>query len=100
MNPTHRVDPDQLAREQVLGRLISRLVIVIGLVALAGAVIPGTPGTVLGALAIIVVTAVPVLRVVWLVVIWRRQGDTRFVTLAVALLALMVVGTLLAVLRR
>lgn len=100
MSATHRVDPDQFRREQALGHLISRLVLAIGVLALAGAVLPGTLGTVVAAISIVAVTAIPVARVVWLVVIWRRQGDRRFTRLGLALLALMVVGTLLAVLRR
>lgn len=100
MSATHRVDPDQFRREQVLGRLISRLVLAIGGLALLGAVLPGTVGTVVATIAIVAVTAIPVARVVWLVVIWQRQGDRRFTHLGLALLALMILGTLLAVLRR
>jgi hypothetical protein len=49
--------------------------------------------------AIAAVVSLPLLRVLWLVAVWRRQGDRRFVIAGVALLVLVALGVVAAALR-
>lgn len=94
-----RVDPLQQQREATFARWSRRAVVVVGLLALAGALVPGDLGRTLAAGAITAVVALPLLRVLWLVAVWHRQHDRRFVIAGLALLGLVVVGVVAAALR-
>lgn len=65
--------------------------------ALAAAV-PGDAGTAIGTAAVGVVIAAPLLRVAWLAKRFVREGDDRFALLALALLAVVATGAVLALL--
>ncbi|MEX0665765.1 MAG: hypothetical protein WD598_13495 [Acidimicrobiia bacterium] len=69
----------------------------IGLVSATGALaFGGDVGHALGVAAVTVVTAMPLLRVSWLVFRWTEERDWRFVALGVALLGVVGLGALLA----
>ncbi|HVR32340.1 MAG TPA: hypothetical protein VMS74_06490 [Acidimicrobiia bacterium] len=73
---------------------------VIGTLALVGIVVPGTLGTVASGAAVILLTAVPLLRVVWVVVRLAGERDRRFVIVGVALLSAVAFGVLISVFLR
>ncbi len=63
---------------------------------LLGATVPGDAGIALATAAVAAVVALPLLRVAWLAVRWARKDDLRFAGLAVALLAVVGGGVVLA----
>jgi len=62
-------------------------------------VVPGDWGTGLATAAIAIVTAIPIVRVGWLVKRWAGQRDTKYAWAAVVLLALVAVGPVIALLQ-
>lgn len=94
-----RVDARQPRAEARFGRWNRRLAALVAVVALVGAVLPDPwgPGAAVAAVALII--AAPVGRVLWLVALWYRQGDRRFVGVGVVLLCIMAVGVVAAALR-
>jgi Na+/proline symporter len=92
-------DPRQHQRETVFAQWSRRAVVLVGVLALAGALVPGGAGRTLAGLAIAVVVALPLLRVLWLVALWRHQRDRRFVAAGLALLGLVALGVVAAALR-
>ena len=74
---------------------VTRAVIALGLVS---AVLPVSARTVLATVAVAVVVAVPLLRVLWLVHRWRQEHDRRFVGVGLALLGVIAAGAALAAL--
>jgi hypothetical protein len=97
---SHRVDPTQAGAEERVGLVISGTLIVSAVLALVGVVLPGSWGTGLATAALVLVTAIPIVRVGWLVKRWAGQRDTKFVWAAVVLLALVAVGPIIALLQR
>ncbi len=92
----HRVDPTQAAAEERVGSLVSRALVVVAILALVGVVVPGASWV--AGIGVGLVTAIPVLRVIWLIGRWVRIRDMRYVWAGVVLLALIVVGPALALL--
>lgn len=98
--PTHRVDPTQGAAEERVGRVISFALVVAAVCALIGVAASGTLAVVFSGSAVGIVTAIPILRVVWLVNRWLSQRDVRFVWVALVLLAFIAIGPLVGFLQR
>lgn len=73
-----------------------------GLIGLAvvALVLPGGAGRAVQWVVVGLVTAGPLVRVLWLVHRWRQERDWRFVGAGVALLAVIAVGALLATFAR
>ena len=92
----HRVDPTQAGAEERVGLAISGTLVVAAVLALVGVMVPGGWGTGLATAAIIIVTAIPIVRVGWLVKRWVGQRDMKFAWAAVVLLALVAVGPIIA----
>lgn len=92
-------DPAQAERERVFGRRSRQAVLLVGVLALCGALIPGDAGRMLAGTAIAVVVAIPLVRVVWLIMLWRAQRDRRFVWSGLALLGVVILGVIAAALR-
>lgn len=90
------VDPAQHAAEERLGRVIARVLIVVGVLAAVSLVMPS--GDVVGWISVSIAMAIPVARVGWLAIRWARIRDTRYVIAAVILLALIAVGPVVALL--
>lgn len=67
-------------------------------VALLGWVLPDPVGDALALAAVVVVAAVPLLRVAWLILRWAQEEDGRFVLTGSALLVVVAVGAVLAAL--
>lgn len=88
------VDPTQHAAEEWLGRLISRSLVVVGVLAFLGLVLSDLRW--LAWTAVALATAIPVARVLWLAVRWAKIRDQRYVWAAVVLLALIAVGPIIA----
>ncbi len=82
--PVHALPP------LMLGATIAAFVL-----AIVGAVVDGRAGTVAAGLAVGVIVAVPLLRVVIVGVHWLRMGDKRFALIAGALLAVVGLGALI-----
>ncbi len=66
------------------------------LLAVIGAVVDGRVGTVAAGLAVGVIVATPLLRVVIVGVHWLRIGDRRFAMTAIALLSVVGLGAIIA----
>ena len=66
--------------------------------AIVGAFIDGRAGRTAAGLAVAVIVAVPLLRVVVVGTHWWRVGDRRFAAIAAGLLALVGLGAILALL--
>lgn len=96
MTAPHRIDPSQAAAEERIGLVVSRSLIVVAVLSLAGLVIPGASWV--AGVGIGLVTAIPVLRVVWLIARWAKIRDMRYAWAGVILLALIAVGPALALL--
>ena len=96
----HRVDPTQAAVEERVGLAISATLIVAAVLAFVGVVVPGSWGTGLATAAIVIVTAIPIVRVGWLVKRWAGQRDTTYAWAAVVLLALVAIGPIIALVQR
>lgn len=73
---------------------------VIGSLALVGIAVPGIIGSVAAGAAVILLTAVPLLRVVWVVVRLAGEQDRRFVIVGVALLSAVAFGALISLFLR
>ena len=95
---SQRVDPTQAAAEERVGLLVWRALLFSGALALVGVLLPSRIGKPLEIAAIAIVTAVPLLRVAWLVKRWMAIGDATYVRWAVLLLLLVAVGPVLALL--
>jgi hypothetical protein len=89
-----RVDPTQHLAEERLGRVISRVLVVVGILAAASLIIPD--GEVVGWVAVGIATAIPVARILWLAVRWARLRDRPYVLAAIILLVLIAVGPAVA----
>ena len=68
----------------VLSKILMVALVVTFACALGGAFLPGTAGVWSGTACIIILIAVPVLRVTWLVVDWSRTRDVKFALLGCA----------------
>ncbi|MGA1785011.1 MAG: hypothetical protein ACO39R_06490 [Pontimonas sp.] len=90
------VDPTQNAAEERLGRVIARVLILVGVLAAVSLVIPN--GDVVGWISVSIAMAIPVTRVGWLAIRWARIRDTPYVMAAVILLILIAVGPVVALL--
>ena len=75
-----------------LSRILQVALVLTFALALGGAFLPGTAGTVSGTACIVILIAAPVLRVAWLVVDWSREKDMRFAFLGCGLLAVLAAG--------
>ena len=89
----------QLAREPLddLSRWLRRAVIVTAACAALGLALPGRAGLDVATGAVVVIIAAPLLRVVWLIVAWARSGDWRFVRIGCGLLAVVAIGSGVAI---
>jgi hypothetical protein len=94
-----RVDPSQALAEERVGLVVWRTLLVASGLALVGVLLPYRFGKPFEILAIAVVTAIPLVRVAWLIKRWRAIDDMKYVWWAVALLALVAIGPLLVLLK-
>lgn len=95
---TPRVDPSQALAEERVGEIVWRVLIGSAVLALVGVILPSRIGRPLEVVAIAIVTAIPLVRVGWLIKRWWGLRDTKYVWWAVVLLALVAVGPVLALL--
>ncbi len=70
-----------------------------GFAALA-AVVGGDTGAALATIAIAMAISAPLCRVIWLILRWPREGDTRYVVAGLCLLATVCAGVVLALIKR
>jgi len=73
----------------VLSKILMIALVVTFACALGGAFLPGTIGVWSGTACIVILIAVPVLRVTWLVADWTRTRDVKFALLGCALLVVL-----------
>ena len=83
----------------VLSKILMVALVVTFACALGGAFLPGTAGVWSGTACIIILIAVPVLRVTWLVVDWTRTRDVKFALLGSVLLVVVATSGAIVVLR-
>ena len=83
----------------VLSKILMIALVVTFACALGGAFLPGTIGVWSGTACIIILIAVPVLRVTWLVVDWTRIRDVKFALLGCALLVVLAMSGAIIFLR-
>jgi hypothetical protein len=88
--------PHQERDDRRLSGALRTATVVCLVLAALGAVLPGTWGRTVAGIAVTAVVAVPLLRVVWLVARWWREGDRRFVAAGCVLLGLVALGFVLA----
>ena len=79
---------------------LRRVVRVLAAIATVGLVVPGDIGSSSAGLAVIVLIAVPLIRVVGIVVRLATEHDRRFVLVGVGLLSATALGVLISVLLR
>ena len=87
------------AHVDLLARILRVALSAAFVAACGGAFVPGTVGDVSAIVCIGVLIAAPTLRVVWLTVVWARQGDRRFTAMGAVLLAVLVASALIAFIR-
>ena len=83
----------------VLSKILMIALVVTFACALGGAFLPGTIGVWSGTACIVILIAVPVLRVTWLVVDWTRVRDVKFALLGCALLVVLATSAAIIFLR-
>ena len=83
----------------VLSKILMVALVVTFACALGGAFLPRTAGVWSGTACIIILIAVPVLRVTWLVVDWTRTRDMKFALLGCALLVVLATSGAIVILR-
>lgn len=93
------VDPDQSARDRRFGRWSQRVVVIVLVLAVGALVTEGSWRSGLGVTVVTAVILLPFLRVMWLLAIWVRQRDRRFIWCGIALLTMIVAGIAVAALR-
>jgi len=92
-------DPEQFARDRRFGRWSQRVVVIVFALTVGALVSRGAWRSVLGVTVVTTVILMPFLRVLWLLAIWVRQRDRRFVWCGIALLTMIVAGITVAALR-
>jgi hypothetical protein len=92
-----RPHPKQEADDRRLSSALRSATVACLVLAVLGAALPGRWGRAVAGVAVGAVIAVPLLRVVWLVARWSREGDRRFVVAGCALLGLVALGFVLAI---
>jgi hypothetical protein len=95
---TPRVDPTQALAEERAGLLVWRTLLFACALAFIGVVLPVRFGKPLEIAAIAIVTAIPLVRVMWLIKRWSVLRDMKYVWWAVVLLVLVAVGPVIALL--
>ena len=83
----------------VLSKILMIALVVTFVCALGGAFLPGTAGIWSGTACIVILIAVPVLRVTWLVVDWTKSRDVKFALLGCALLVVLATSGAIVFLR-
>ena len=83
----------------VLSKILMVALVVTFACALGGAFLPGTAGVWSGTACVVILIAVPVLRVTWLVVDWTKSLDVKFALLGCALLVVLATSGAIVFLR-
>jgi hypothetical protein len=83
----------------VLSKILMVALVVTFACALGGAFLPGTAGVWSGTACVVILIAVPVLRVTWLVVDWTKSRDVKFALLGCALLVVLATSGAIVFLR-
>lgn len=88
------LDP-RAGRQRRLSQFLRIAAYVTFALAVAALLLPGDAGRVAGFLVVVVLVAVPLLRLAWLGRRWLRKGDRRFALVAAALGLIIVGGSVL-----
>lgn len=84
----------------LLAKWTTTVVVLAALAASAGVITSGDIAHTLNTAALVLLGALPVLRVIALAVSWARAGDRRYAAAAVMLVSLMAVGVLVVAIWR
>lgn len=88
--------PDHRAgRQRRLARFLRLAAIATFALAVAAVVLPGRVGRASGTLVVVVLVAVPLVRLAWLGRRWLRKGDRRFAFVAALLGLIILAGSIL-----
>jgi hypothetical protein len=82
-------------RQRRLARFLRVSVAGAFVIAVGALVLPGRVGTVFGVAMVVVLVAVPLIRLAWLARRWLRKGDRRFALVAVLLAGIVAAGAFL-----
>ena len=88
------LDP-RAGRQRRLARFLRIAAYVTFALAAAALVLPGEAGRIAGLLVVVVLVAVPLLRLAWLGHRWLRKGDRRFALVAALLGLIILAGSVL-----
>ena len=77
-----------------LARWTTTVIVLAALAASAGVILRGDIANMLNTAALVLLGALPVLRVIALAVSWARAGDRRYAAAAVMLVSIMAIGVL------
>ena len=77
-----------------LARWTTTVIVLAALAASAGVILRGDIANMLNTAALVLLGALPVLRVIALAVSWARAGDRRYAAAAVVLVSIMAIGVL------
>jgi hypothetical protein len=91
------VDP-RLDRYRPLTRALRVAVGVVAVLAAAAVLLPDPVGAWFGVALVTVLIGAPLVRVLWFVARWFRRGDPRFAFVGLGVLAVIGIGTVLALL--
>ena len=83
-----------------LARWTTTVIVLAALAASAGVILRGDIANMLNTAALVLLGALPVLRVIALAVSWARAGDRRYAAAAALLVTLMAVGVLVVAIWR
>jgi len=91
--------PEQVRYGRMIG-VLGVLTRVAFVAALGGLLLPDPVGPAASALAVAIVIATPLLRVLWLALRWYLRGDRRYAAVAASLLLIVGTGSVLALVTR
>ncbi len=91
------VDP-RLDRYLPVTRALRVVAVVVAVLASAAVLLADPVGAWFGVALVTVLIGAPLVRVLWFIVRWFRRGDPRFALVGVGVLAVIAVGTVLALL--
>lgn len=94
---SHPMDP-RLDRYRPVTRALRWAVVVVAVLAAGAVLLPDPVGAWLGVALVTVLIGAPLVRVLWFVVRWFRRGDPRYAFVGVGVIAVIAIGTVLALL--
>lgn len=83
-------------RYDALSWYLRGALVLVAVLAVGAVVLPSTAAVWCGRAVVVLLVAVPLLRVLWFVVRWLRRGDLRFALVGIGVLVVVAVGAVLS----